>query len=540
MKSFLNFLNTYPYIFVGIFCVLSIFLHTQNYGFPPLNSDEVSMGYNAYSIAETGKDEYGFSMPSRFKTFGEFKLPVSIYTIAIFVKAFGLNEFSTRIPFILIGITAPIIFYVLANKLFNNKLVGILAALLASLSPWIQIMARHAHDNLIIFILTSFAIMLFIKLLNKITYREIILLSIISGLALFTSHVGKVLVVYFFITLLALLIYKKKPIIDIIKVSLIVLIPIVFFIFTEIQNPTTRVSNLLFINNPGFTLGIEEARREHDSRILHNKGTQSIIEISQRYLTYFSPEFLVINGDDNDRFGFKGISPITPITFLLFLTGIYFLFKNNEKTRFLIITLLLVAPLSASLSWQEYSLTRAFVMIIPILLLAAYGGYHFITSFKKTQFKWGVGFILLAGYVFFTVYSWDFYFNHYPKKKIVMYAWQAGYKELNEYIKKNYDSTNQFYITKELGQPYIYTLFYLQFPPEKYQKQAQLSPLDEYGFGQVEQFDKFTFTFKQPTEEKNVIYVGYPHDFESAGITEDKVEKITFNDEDIFWIYNIK
>jgi hypothetical protein len=362
----------------------------------------------------------------------------------------------------------------------------------------------------------------------------------ISGLALFTSHVGKVLVVYFSITLLTLLIYKKRSLIDITKAVVILLIPILFFVITEFQNPTTRVSNLLFINNPGFTLGIEEARREHDNRPLHNKGTQSIIEISQRYLTYFSPEFLVINGDNNDRFGFKGISPITPITFLLFLTGIYFLFKNNEKARFLIISLLLVAPLSASLSWQEYSLTRAFVMIIPLLLLAAYGGYNLITALKQTQLKWGVGLVLLAGYIFFTMYSWDFYFNHYPKKKIVMYAWQAGYKELNTYIKQNYDSTKQFYITKELGQPYIYTLFYLQFPPEKYQQQAELSALDEYGFGQVEKFDKFTFTFKQPNDEKNMVYVGYPHDFESVGITEDKVEKITFNEEEIFWIYNIK
>lgn len=540
MKSFQNFCNTYSWIIVALCCLITILLHVKNFGFPPLNSDEVSMGYNAYSIAETGKDEYGYSFPSRFKTFGEFKLPFSIYTMAVFIKVLGLSDFSTRLPFILVAVFSPVLFYFLTKKLFNNAAIGILAALLTTFSPWIQIMARHAHDNVFILVFTILALIVFVNLLNKVTVRSIVYLTIITGLVLFTSHVGKVLALYFAITLIAILIYKKISKIHITKYTVIFLLPIIFFIFTEIQNPTTRVSNLLFINNPGFTLSIEEMRREHNSRILHNKGTQAILELTNRYFTYFSPEFLVINGDENPRFGFKGISPITPVTYILVLIGLYFLFKNNEKYRFLIISLLLIAPFSASLSWQEYSLTRAFVMIIPLLLLAAYGSFYIVDSIKKYQLRLLVIFLLIIGYSFFTFYSWDFYYNHYPKKRIVLNAWQAGYKELNEYIKQNYSLTKQFYITKELGQPYIYTLFYLKFPPEQYQQQAELSALDEYGFGQVEQFDKFTFTFKKPTDEKNIVYIGFPHDFQDIGISENDVEKITFNNEEMFWIYSIK
>lgn len=540
MKSFQNFCNKYYWIIIAFCCLITILLHAKNFGFPPLNSDEVSMGYNAFSIAETGKDEYGYNFPSRFKTFGEFKLPFSIYTMAVFIKVLGLSEFSTRLPFMLVGIFSPVLFFFLAKKLFSNTAIGILAAIFATFSPWIQIMARHAHDNLFIFVFTILALILFINLLNKVTLRTIIFLTIITGLVLFTSHVGKVLALYFTLTLITILIYKKTSKIEVTKYSFIFLIPILFFIVTEIQNPTTRVSNLLFINNAGFTLGIEEMRREHNSRLLHNKGTQAVIELTNRYLTYFSPEFLVINGDENSRFGFKGISPITPVTYVLVLAGIYFLFKNNEKYRYLIISLLLISPFSASLSWQEHSLTRAFVMIIPLLLLAAYGGYHLVDSMKKVQIKWLVVLIFIGGYSFFNFYSWDFYFNHYPKRRIVMNSWQSGYRELNQYIAQHYNSTKQFYITKELGQPYIYTLFYLKFSPEKYQQQAQLSELDEYGFGQVEQFDKFTFTFKKPTEEKNVVYIGFPHDLKDAGISENDVEKITLNNEEIFWIYNIK
>lgn len=510
----------------------------QNVGFPPINSDEASFAYNGYSIAQTGKDEYGVVMPSRFKAFGENKLPVTIYTIAAFVKVLGFNSFTSRLPFMLIGITAPLLFYYVGKKFFNNNIIALSAAFLASLSPWIQIMSRHIHENLIILVLTSFVIVLFTQLLQKVTWKQILFLALLNGISLFTYHIGKMLAVYFFLTLTAILVYKKQKADFIAKAGVIFLIPILFFLVTEFQNPSTRVSNLLFINNSGFTSSIEELRSEHNSRIIHNKGSQSLITLSQKYLTYFSPEFLIINGDNNDRFGMKGISPITPVTFILFIIGLYFVYKNKEPYRYILISLLLVAPLTASLSWQDYSLTRSFLLIIPILLLASYGGYHLIASIKQTYIKWGALLVVLSGYVFFTFYSWDFYFNHYPKKRDAVYAWQGGYEGLNTYIANHYNDTNQFYITKKLGQPYIFTLFFMKFPPAQYQKEAELTAPDEYGFGQVERFDKFTFSFKQPEENEDAVYVGYPEEFAGSGIDESKFEKITYNNEEIFWIYN--
>ena len=37
-------------------------------------SDEASIGYNAYSILKTGKDEHGMLLPLYFKAFGEYKI----------------------------------------------------------------------------------------------------------------------------------------------------------------------------------------------------------------------------------------------------------------------------------------------------------------------------------------------------------------------------------------------------------------------------------------------------------------------------------
>src|SRR5262249_11830786 len=46
---------------------------------PGLDPDEVSIGYNAYSILRTGRDEYGVPWPLTFRAFGEFKRPAYIY-----------------------------------------------------------------------------------------------------------------------------------------------------------------------------------------------------------------------------------------------------------------------------------------------------------------------------------------------------------------------------------------------------------------------------------------------------------------------------
>ena len=50
---------------------------------PGLNQDETAIGYNAYSILVTGRDEWGEKYPLYFKSFGDYKLPIYIYYIPI-------------------------------------------------------------------------------------------------------------------------------------------------------------------------------------------------------------------------------------------------------------------------------------------------------------------------------------------------------------------------------------------------------------------------------------------------------------------------
>src|SRR5256885_940381 len=62
------------------------------------NADEAAIGYNAYSLLQTGKDDYGTPFPLAFKSFGDFKPGLYFYFVWPFVAIFGLNELAVRLP----------------------------------------------------------------------------------------------------------------------------------------------------------------------------------------------------------------------------------------------------------------------------------------------------------------------------------------------------------------------------------------------------------------------------------------------------------
>lgn len=535
MKYFQNLKN--KTIFAGLLVAIAIstFLHYTKPSLPCFNSDEASFAYNAYSIAKTAKDEYGKFMPSRFLAFGENKLPVTIYLTAPFVGIFGLTEEVARFPFELIGILSPLLFFLLIKYLTKSSKVALIGSFLTAISPYIQIMSRHIHENIIMLVLTIGGVYFLSKLQEKITVKRLLLLSVLTALSLFTYHMGKVIAVFLLLWTFFILLKDNENKVFIKKSLFIFFIPILFFIFTEFQNPTSRISNLLFLNEQGFVLKIENLRSIHDSRLIHNKLTHAVLFVTNQYISYFSPEFLVTKGDANQRFGQEGISPITPIEYFFIFIGIYFAFKRKMPSRFILLTLLLVAPMSAALSYQESSITRSFLMIIPIIIFASYGIKNLVDTFNVKLFKYLVIISILTGTSFFSFMSWESYFNHYLKGKETAFAWQCGYKELGQYLYENYNNFDTFYITKKLGQPYIFALFYTKYPPEKYQKQATLSKLDEYGFGQVERFDKYNFNFKKPVTDESAAYIGFPEDFDNE--IKSNLKKISFEGADMFYIY---
>ena len=503
----------------------ALFLYKMNVSPPALDADEASFGYNAYSILKTGKDEYGAFLPLRLKSFGDYKMPLITYLDIPFIKMFGLTETGVRMvnfPFVLLF---PLIIFLLAEELFRKRNISLLSAFLAAFAPGLQLLGRQAHEGFLTAFFLTLSFYLFLKFIKKQNIYNYSSFLFIFLLTLFGYQSSRLWAGFFLLAFIYFIVKKN------IKWFYIFGFIVILFIFgiTDIIYKPTRIQNLLFFNNIGFSLKITELRAEGGSRLLYNKVTMGAMDLGLEYLKYFSPQYFVITGDENIRFGYQGISPITPIEFLFIFIGFYFLFKNKEKWRYFILLMILIAPITACLSWAGVSVTRSIFIFIPILIVSSYGIVNFFNKKNLLIF-----FIFTICYSVLLFYSWDFYLNHYSKRAVVLRSWQAGYKEMVDYIKKNYNRYNRFYITKKNGQPYIFLLFYLQYPPERYQQIANLSKPDEYGFGQVESFDKYIFDLPNGRQPKDSVVIGYPDDFSAAEKT--NLKEIKVQSEIIFYI----
>ena len=82
--------------------------------YPAINADEAAIGYNAYSLIQTGMDEHGHSWPIHFQSFNDYKPGLYFYTVLPFVKILGLNAWAVRIPGALFGV-------ICSCRLFSGK-----------------------------------------------------------------------------------------------------------------------------------------------------------------------------------------------------------------------------------------------------------------------------------------------------------------------------------------------------------------------------------------------------------------------------------
>ncbi len=529
--------------FLLAFIFLSLAFHLVGINkIPPcLNADEAAYGYNSYSILKTGKDEYGAFMPSRLKSFEDYKLPLYSYLSVPFIALFGLTEFSTRFLNIMIGVAFVPLIYFMLKELFKKEPIALFGSFLISVSPWVHIMSRQAQEGVLATFFIALSVYFLARFIRHKTLITFLLTNASIFLATFSYHTGRL----FLFFILAYEIYvlvrarkvlsKKFWVVSAIVIFLAVSIPLL----VDVRYGANRVANLAFYKNAGLQLRLDEYLREHNFRLLHNKLTESVRSISSRYFEQISPEFFLIWGDKTWRFGYLNLSLITTIEYVFIFIGLYYLFKNKDTNRFLILFLLLFSPVGNALTWMDYSLIRTYFMIFPILIIVAYGLFYFFTGIKKSPWRFPIAAFLIGLFLFNLINSWDIYLFHYPKRMEVVRAWQCGYKELTDYVKTNYDNFDRFIITDRHGQPYIFLLFYLRTDPAMYQKQAKLSAPDQYGFGQIGHFDKFYFKFHYDPKLKKTVYIGYPEEFNGLPIKKNEIKKIQIRTEEIFWIYEV-
>lgn len=550
------------YILPLVFCVtiLAAFLRFYEIASIPISLywDEISSTYNAYSILLTGKDEFGNKLPLLFRAFEDYKTPANIYLTSVSVFLFGLNEFSARFSSAFLGtLTVPLVFFFVKNLLnkkylnFNPEIPALLTCLLISISPWHIHFSRtgfEANTGLFFVILGAY---LFLKYLNVHKYKYYFLSFFIFAVSMYFYRSIWIFTPLLILSLL--LVYRKELFSknSILKTSiglLVFILTIMPFSFKMISaEGMVRANQTSVINNSDEKV-FEAAIKQNENKsiftkIAFNRRTVYILESSTGYLKHFSPNYLFLKGDGNMRHGLPNTGVLYFWGLLFIIPGLFFLKNIDSKTRFVIISWLLIAPIPAAFSLPAPHALRSLNMIpIPQLLISMGILYIFIKLSKS--YRKIYSFVVFLIILFSFGYYLKGYYGEYPR--ISSSDWADGYKQLVYSIQKNENNYDKILISGHYWQPYSYFLFYNRYDPLEFQKNGSKSGFGKYMFGGTS-WDKGTefenLNLEKFAETTNFLSALSPVEYEKHKESLNLIEVIKSEDGNIiFYIseYNAK
>lgn len=439
--------------------------------------DEAGQAYSAYSILNTGKDEWGDFLPINPRGFGDYKPPVFMYLLVPSVAAFGLNEFAVRFPSAIAGILTVLIMYFLLKDLFKNSKIGLLGSFILAISPWHVYYSRLGWESNIGLMFFILGIWLFIKGMYKTKFLNFSMLNF--GLAALSYHSFKLLVPLMFVSLIIIFWNEVKKLNKktlILPISIIVLFSVIVgygFIFSGASRRASDQSlakeeNLTELRQNQINDGLPVPL----NKIFNNKPQFLISKITDNYLGYYSLSFLFgPHRSDGSILNFPSGGLLYIWQLPLIILGIWYLLKNKSKSSAVIFILILLAPIPASLT-QDYMHAGRAQALYPALTILSVLGLYFISELvnnkKSKRILTAAIILIIFSSLLFRIDNYLFHTFDKPLGGLVQ-----GYEEVFNYTEKNKNNYNKIIFTKTHAEPHAFLSFYAKLNPETVQSEAQ-------------------------------------------------------------------
>jgi 4-amino-4-deoxy-L-arabinose transferase-like glycosyltransferase len=473
---------------IFFFAYILRFWNLANY-IPSLTHDEVAIGYNAWSILNTGKDEYGITMPLLFRSFDDYKLPGYIYATVISEKLFGLHAFAVRFPSAFLGFLTVIIFYFFVKEILSisqskketeKKVISLVSTALFAISPWHISFSRGAFEtNGSLFFFLLGALLLF----RSLNSSKVLFFSVISFvISIYFYYTARILVPIILLTFF--LIYKKsfikekKIIITAFFLGMLLLLPLIPYMFSS---GLARINQVSIFTDTKYSQPYKDAlMRNHNvlwAKFIYNRRFAYLQEFFINFAKDVSLSFFFVDG-----LGPYGLVYIWEMPFFLF--GIYAICMLKEKWKWVIITWFISIPFIAGFTIDQPNAFRTLLNAPIVSFFTAFGIctiYFSKEVKKKLAFKY-ISLISLIAFIFFLRFL-VLYFDYNPH--LVAIDWGDGQKQMADFVKQKIGKYNRIYISGFYWRPYIYMLFYMQYPPSLYQKNGTSMGFANLRFGKA-------------------------------------------------------
>jgi 4-amino-4-deoxy-L-arabinose transferase-like glycosyltransferase len=315
--------------------------------------DEASIAYNAHTVAQSGRDEYGQVLPLYFRAFGEFKSPVYIYILSAVFWLTGPSVLVARVLSAVMGLAAAMIFGMLAIRLTGRRIAGLIVFLAAALTPWIFEVSRLVFE--VAFLPVNLA--LFLLLLQRAakserwSWRICAGLGGLLGLIVYTYSVGRLLAPFFALGLVFFFTRQRwRQVVLTWLIFGVTLLPLTIFSLRHPGAMSERFKHVSYI-------------KPEDSR------SQIVVHFMKNYAGNFSPRSWLLRGDPEPRHHLPGMGSLLVGVVILAVLGLLVVlqrYREDAWWRFIMYGLL-VSPIPAALTLDHFHTLR--LIALPCFLL---------------------------------------------------------------------------------------------------------------------------------------------------------------------------
>lgn len=463
--------------------------------------DEVSNGYNAYSLMLTGNDEYGKHLPLLLQAYNDFRPALFVYTLIPFIKILGLTVFAIRFPAVILSILSILCMYFLTQELliyaYSEKvkreqisIISLLAMFLFAISPWDIFSARVSVEINMSLAYFIFGTTTFFYSLNKRNNKKLSNLAFYGSVILYTiafyAYHGIKVFLPFFAVGLALIFYqdlfkRKKEVLVSSIIVIILLLPLII----AFMKPGATV-RFWAVNNYVQQTGIisQSAQRilfdktHHDSigEIIDNRRVLLSMNVVVSYLKNFDPEWLFMEQAGSKSYTVPDVGPFYLFELPLFLLGIYFLIRENnfsKKIKLLLLIWILASAIPSGISTESPQLNRMNTMLPGFILIIAFGLYTLLQEVNKLANKniKNISFTLVAAIIGLSfIWFVHAYFVEYPYLESESY--QYGIIQAFTYANAHQNEYQNIVVSNEdeFLESYMYYLFTTKYNPKMYQE----------------------------------------------------------------------
>ena len=175
-----------------------------------LHIDEISMGYNTWTLSEFGTDRYGVSFPVYFNNAGSGQSSLYVYIAFLLSKIFGYSVFTLRVVSVIFGSLLLIFGTKTAYEMFGVKCAVITAAVI-DIMPFFIMSERWAFDCNAMLPMFVMFLYFFVRLIKTGKNKYALISGVMFGMSMY-SYILAVLMMPVFLVLALIYAFIKKKI----------------------------------------------------------------------------------------------------------------------------------------------------------------------------------------------------------------------------------------------------------------------------------------------------------------------------------------